>query len=160
MSHICTHYNHIKHLYRQQIRLTPDYGIEYMYVVHVCRIWRSVVKLYMKHDIHRDLSPALFWAPSYDWGRDNMAAISQTTFSNAFSWKKTDEFRLRFDGSLFLRVQSTIFRHWFRWWIGADQATSHYLNQCWLDYRRIYALLGLNELTENHHWMQCYVCSN
>ena len=26
-------------------------------------------------------------------------------------------------------------------------ATSHYLNQWWLDYRRIYASLGLNELT-------------
>ena len=30
----------------------------------------------------------------------------------------------------------------------AGQATSHYLNQWWLDYRRIYASLGLNELTE------------
>ena len=28
----------------------------------------------------------------------------------------------------------------------ADQATNHYLNQWWLDYRRIYASLGLNEL--------------
>ena len=27
------------------------------------------------------------------------------------------------------------------------QATSHYLNQWWFDYRRIYASLGLNELT-------------
>ena len=30
------------------------------------------------------------------WGRDKMAAISQTTFSNAFSWMKMYEFRLRF----------------------------------------------------------------
>ena len=22
--------------------------------------------------------------------------------------------------------------HWFRWWLGAEQAPSHYLNQCWL----------------------------
>ena len=29
---------------------------------------------------------------------------------------------------------------------GADQATSHYLNQWWSDHRRIYASLGLNEL--------------
>ena len=28
----------------------------------------------------------------------------------------------------------------------AGQATSHYLNQCWLVYWRIYASLGLNEL--------------
>ena len=47
------------------------------------------------------------------WGRDKMAAISQTTFSNAFSWMKTNEFRLRFHWSLFLRVQLTIFQHWF-----------------------------------------------
>ena len=27
------------------------------------------------------------------WGRDKMAAISQTTFSNAFSWMKKYEFQ-------------------------------------------------------------------
>ena len=30
------------------------------------------------------------------WGRDKMAAVSQTTLSNAFSWMKMSEFRLRF----------------------------------------------------------------
>ena len=48
------------------------------------------------------------------WGRDKMAAIFQTTFSNAFSWMKMFEFRLRFHWSLFPRVQLTIFQHWFR----------------------------------------------
>ena len=48
------------------------------------------------------------------WGRDKMAAIFQTIFSNAFSWMKMDEFRLTFHWSLFLRVQLTIFQHWFR----------------------------------------------
>ena len=71
----------------------------------------------------------------------------QTTFSNAFSWMKIYEFRLRFHWNLFLRVQLTIFQHWFRWWLGADQAASHYLNQWWLDYRCIYASPGLNELS-------------
>ena len=80
------------------------------------------------------------------WGRDKMAAISQTTLSNAFSWMTMLEFRIKFHWSLFIRVQLTISQHWFRWWLGADQATSHYLNQWWLDYRRIYASLGLNEL--------------
>ena len=56
------------------------------------------------------------------------------------------EFRLNFHWSLFLGVQLAIFQHWFRQWLGAVQATSHYLNQWWLDYRRIYASLGLNEL--------------
>ena len=37
------------------------------------------------------------------WGRDKMAAIFQTTFSNAFSWMKMFKFRLRFHWSLFSR---------------------------------------------------------
>ena len=48
------------------------------------------------------------------WGRDKMAAIFQTTFSNVFSWMKMYEFRLRFHLCLCLRVQLTIFQHWFR----------------------------------------------
>ena len=75
-----------------------------------------------------------------------MAAISQTTFSTAFYWMKMFEFRLKFHWSLFLSFEFTIFQHWFRSWIGADQATSHYLNQGWKVYWRIYASLGLNEL--------------
>ena len=38
-------------------------------------------------------------------GRDKMAAIFQTTFSNEISWMKMYEFRLRFHCSLFLRFQ-------------------------------------------------------
>ena len=48
------------------------------------------------------------------WGRDKMAAVSQRTLSNAFSWMKMLEFRLKFHWSLFLRVQLTIFQRWFR----------------------------------------------
>ena len=75
-----------------------------------------------------------------------MADFSQTTLSNAFSWMKILEFRLQIHWSLFLRVLLTTFQHWFWQWLGADQATSHYLNQCWSDHWRIYASLGLNEL--------------
>ena len=74
---------------------------------------------------------------------NKMAAFSQTTLSNAFSWMEIFEFRLKIHWSLFLRVQLTIFQHWFRWWLGASQAASHYLNQWWLVYWRIYASLGL-----------------
>ena len=85
------------------------------------------------------------------WGRDKMDAISQTTLWSAFSWMKNVWIPIEIsypneNKSLFLRVQLTIFQHWFRSWLGAVQATSHYLNQWWLDYRRIYASLGLNEL--------------
>ena len=85
------------------------------------------------------------------WGRDKINNISQTTFSNVFSSMKMFEFRLKFHWSLFPMVQLTIFQHWFRWWLGAVQATSHYLNQWWLVYRRIYASLGLNELSNKRH---------
>ena len=51
---------------------------------------------------------------STHWYWDKMAAIFQPSFSNAFSWMKMYEFRLRFYWSLFLRVQLTIFQHWFR----------------------------------------------
>ena len=59
------------------------------------------------------------------WGRENMAAIFQTTFSNGtkfieilieihtfWNWMKMYEFRLRFQWILFPRVQLTIFQHW------------------------------------------------
>ena len=85
------------------------------------------------------------------WGRDKMDAISQTTFWSAFSWMKMFDFRLKFHWSLFRGVELTIFHHWFGKWLGAVQATSHYLNQWCLVYRRIYASLGLNELTHKRH---------
>ena len=79
------------------------------------------------------------------WGRDKMAAISRMTLSNIFSWIKMLEFQLKFHWSLFIRIQLTIFQHWFRWRLGADQVISHYLNQWWLDCRSIYASLVLNK---------------
>ena len=85
------------------------------------------------------------------WGRDQIDSISQTSFSNAFSRMKMDGFRLGFHWSLFLRFE-LIIQHWFRQWLGADQATSHYLNQWWLVYWHIYASLGLNELTLLPEW--------
>ena len=35
------------------------------------------------------------------WGRDKMPAVSQTAFSNGFSWMKIFQFRLQFHWSLF-----------------------------------------------------------
>ena len=116
------------------------------------------IKYYKVHNHHRtmDLQNAfhsstwpssngrLLWADLAHWGQDQMAAISQTTMSNAFSWKKMLGFRLKFHWSFFPKgrinnIPSLV-------WLGAYQATSHYLNRWWLDYRRIYASLGLNEL--------------
>ena len=48
------------------------------------------------------------------WGRDKIDAILQTTFSKTISWMTMFKFPLKFHWSLFLKVQLTIFQHWFR----------------------------------------------
>ena len=80
-----------------------------------------------------------------------MAASYQTTFWNASFWMKMFEFWLRFHWNLFLRFELAIFQHWFRQLLGADQATSHYLNQGWSLYWRIHvhASLSLHEFNPN-----------
>ena len=88
--------------------------------------------------LYCDLSDSHWWKRLTHSGLDTIPAISQTTFSNALSWMKMYEFRLRFHWSLFPRIQLTILQHWFRWWPCADQATSHYLNQRWLEYTDAY----------------------
>ena len=45
---------------------------------------------------------------------DKMAALSQTTFSNAFFWIKSFVFWLKFHWSLFLMIQLTITEYWLR----------------------------------------------
>ena len=64
---------------------------------------------------------------------DNMASILQMAFSNAFSWLKILEFQFKFNWKLFLSFHFTISQHWFRQWLGTQQVTNHYLNQCWLN---------------------------
>ena len=94
-----------------------------------CMWYVTILKLYFEQ------APGLKYtmaASSTDWGRDKINAIVQTTFSNAISWMKMFESRLKFHWSLFLKVQLKRFQHWFRKWLGAEQATSHYLNQWWL----------------------------
>ena len=81
------------------------------------------------------------------WDQDKMDNISQTKFLNAFSSMKMFEFPLKFNWSLFLSIQSIVFQYRFKQWLGAVQATSHYLNQWWFVYWWIYASLGLNELS-------------
>ena len=51
-----------------------------------------------------------------------------------------------FHRRLFPKIKFTIFQHLFRQWLGAGQATSHYLNQWWLVYWRIYSSPGLSDL--------------
>ena len=69
------------------------------------------------------------------WGRDTMAFNFQTTISNAFSWMKISNFRLKFHYKLFQVAQLATFQHWYR-------QRSNYVNQWSLVYWRIYASLG------------------
>ena len=66
-----------------------------------------------------------------------MALILQTTFTNAFLCLKIDVLWLKVHWYLFPRVQSTISQHYFRLQLGAEHATSHYLNQ-WMPGRLLY----------------------
>ena len=96
----------------------------------------------------------LWYGDITHWGRGKISAFSQTTFLNAFYWMKMYESRLRFHRSSFQRFELTVFQHWFRQRLGADQATSHYLNQCWSNYWCIYASLGLNESNIRQYWIK------
>ena len=69
---------------------------------------------------------------------------------------KMFEFQLKCHWRLFPKLQFTIVQQWLRQWLGVVQATSLYLNQWWLIYRRIYASLSLYELT---HWgRETHIC--
>ena len=118
----------------------------------ISSLFREKIADFQRQAITKTKSRVLLLVPKAShlthWGRNKIDAILQTTFWNAFFLMKMFEFRIRFHWSLFLRVQSTVIQYWFRQWLGAVQATSHYLNQCWLDYRPINASLGLNELRE------------
>ena len=73
------------------------------------------------------------------YGRHFAGDILQCIFVNENIWISID-----IHYSLF-RVELTLFQHWFRYWLGADQATSYYLNQwCWANWR-MNASLGFNE---------------
>ena len=73
----------------------------------------------------------------------------QTTFSNLSSMK-VFEFQLQFHWSLFPRVQLIISQHWFRQWLGTEQARNHYPNQCWPNSpMHVYTALGGNKITKS-----------
>ena len=61
-----------------------------------------------------------------------MPMSCQMIFSDTFLWMLSFVFWLKLHWNLLLMVQLTITQHWFRWLLGIEQVTSHYLNQCWL----------------------------
>ena len=109
--------------------------------------WGRVIRIYVGNltNIGSDngLSPgrrqAIIWSRDSSNAGILLMGLIGTNFSEVSSAKYQP---LKFHWILFQMVQLTIFQHWF----GAIQATSHYLNQWWLVYRRIYASHGLSEL--------------
>ena len=115
--------------------------------------WRTATCKGTKSSLH--CLPRMSWIYLTHRGQDKTAVIFQTTFSNVFSWMKMYEFLLNLHWSVFQRIQLIISQHWFRWWLGVRQATSHYRNQCWLVYWCIYVSLGLNMFAFSvisRHW--------
>ena len=98
----------------------------YTVVGHTHVKWNIYIYIFLSHVT---ISVFTVISLSTHWGRNKMAAIfSDDVFKCILAWMKMHEFRLRFHWGLFLKVQLTIFQHWFRYCLGTDQATSHYLN--------------------------------
>ena len=63
-----------------------------------------------------------------------MTTVLQTRFSDAFSWVKNSYSNTICNGYhfyLFFNTYIIVSHYWLRQWLGAEQTTSHYLNQCW-----------------------------
>ena len=105
-------------------------------------LWKDHRDKNMENAVHTGVSSFRLSCLKHRWGRGKIPAISQTTLSNALSWMKMYECRLGFHWNLDLWFQLAIFQHWRVAW----SVPSHCLNQWWLVYLRIYALVGLNEL--------------
>ena len=100
-----------------------NYFLQSVAITTLIFFWNLSFNLYVKRNCFRNtesgshlsigstrqLSDKVHCFAWTHWGRDKMAAISQTISSNAFSWMKISEFRLRFHWSLFLRFELTIF---------------------------------------------------
>ena len=62
------------------------------------------------------------------WGLPKWPIVCRLHFQKCFK-----EMIILFEMSslIVLRVHSTVIKHWFRLWLGTEQATSHYPNQWW-----------------------------
>ena len=113
-----------------------------------CILAEALVQFFLHH-----LKELTYWHELFYYNfntlrpRQNGRHFADDMFKSISLNENVCEFRLKFLWSLFLRVQLTIIQHCFRSWLGAVQATSHYLNQWWLVLWCIYASLGFNELT-------------
>ena len=85
---------------------------------------------------------------------DKMAAFSQTTFSNAFSWMKCLVFWLKFHWSLFLRVQFTITQRGFD--VFFDLCLNHQVSKHWI--HRWFETIA-HSLWRHYNALLCHWCA-
>ena len=60
---------------------------------------------------------------------------------------------------MFSMVQLTLSQHWFRKWLGAEQAASHYLNQRWPSLLTHICVTGLRWVHEHVKKVLCTICT-
>ena len=144
-------------------------GVDWFKALSARSLWLEAVDRQIDRTVSSRFAPDNKCSDTFaltHWGRDKIDAILQTTFSNAISWMKMFEFQLKFHWSLFSTVKLTIFQHWFRQWLAAEQATSHYLNQWWpsstthICVTRPQWVKVLNSLSHRYHQINPYDSNN
>ena len=120
-------------------RTYANIGISWSQEVHRCShgwifiiffSWRTHASDLTYHALKFSSRNSNFAAQKVIFPLDIEAETKWTPFSSRhFQMHFLEWTSMNFD--LFPRIHSTIFQHWFRKWLGAIQATSHYLNQWW-----------------------------
>ena len=90
----------------------PKKAYEFWWYLKRCQLISTVTNQHWLRQCHCSEKTTSYCLTHFPL--DSMAAISQTTFSDAFLWMKIVVFWLKCHWSLFLRVKLTTFQHWFR----------------------------------------------
>ena len=104
--------------------------------------WKKILWLWHNHWVYCFHGCMIYWKFYHIEVQTKWPPFRIRHSQMLFSWMQIYELWFKFQ----LWFQLTIIQHRFRYWPGTDQTPSHFLNQWWLVYRRIYALLGLNML--------------
>ena len=132
--YICTELSEMEYSFSWKVKLkmTIQRQLSPWILFVVLILFVQAVDQYCRYLVHDTGSYTLITLVGR--GQDTTDTILQTTFSNVFSWivLYCVVFRFKFHWTLTLRIPLTTSQHWFREWLGAEQATSHFLNQFWL----------------------------
>ena len=117
---------------------------------------RQATSHYLSHCWPRSMSPNVISRPQWvNSLRPVQIGWHFAVFSKAFIQKETFVFwYIKNHWNLIRQAQLTISHHWLRWWVGAKQLPSHYLNQWWIIEWCIYMALSLDGLSKNNIWSE------